>query len=287
MTPANGVHEFRAVSFTGADRNAIAGDLIGTGPLVVLLHGGGQTRQSWTRTAQRLAAVGQSALSLDMRGHGDSDWSPDGSYGTTNNVRDLRAVLADLDAPPALVGASMGGITAMTLLGESPHGGIGLARCLVLVDVTPRMETDGLARISNFMRSAPDGFATVDEAADAVAAYLPGRARPTDTAGLLKNLRLRHDNRYHWHWDPRILDSMPADDEEHHAIMKAAAAGVRVPTMLVRGGRSDVVSDESVRELRELIPHAVVAEVGGAGHMVAGDDNDDFTGAMLEFLTSH
>ena len=175
----------------------------------------------------------------------------------------------------------------MTVLGESPDGGIKLARSLVLVDVTPRMESDGLDRISSFMRSAPDGFANVDEAAEAVAAYLPGRTRPTDTTGLLKNLRLRRDNRYHWHWDPRILDSMPADDDQHHADLKAVAARVRVPTLLVRGGRSDVVSDESVRELKELIPHAVVAEVGGAGHMVAGDDNDDFTAPMLQFLAAH
>ena len=281
------IDRVETVTFTGADGNIIRGDRIGTGPLVILLHGGGQTRQSWGRTAHRFAAAGQSALSLDLRGHGDSDWSSDGRYGSHNNARDLQAVLAQLDEWPALVGASMGGITAMTVLGESSDGGVGLARCLVLVDVTPRMETEGLTRIRSFMRAAPDGFATVDEAAEAVAAYLPGRRRPSATIGLMKNLRLQRDNRYHWHWDPRILDSMPADDSRRHDALAAVAAGVRVPTMLVRGGRSDVVSDEGVRELRQLIPQAIVAEVDGAGHMVAGDDNDDFTTSILDFVSRH
>ncbi len=272
------------LTFTGADGNTLVGDRTGTGPLVVLLHGGGQTRQSWARTAQRLAAAGQTALSLDLRGHGDSDWSVDGSYGMQHNVRDLQALLAALDERPALIGASMGGLTALMTLGQAGDGGLDTARCLVLVDVAPKMETAGLSRIRDFMQAAPDGFASVEDAADAVAAYLPGRARPQGSAGLLKNLRLGHDERYHWHWDPRILRDMPDEDEARHELLTSAAARVRVPTMLVRGRRSDVVSDDGVRELQQLMPQAVVAEVGEAGHMIAGDDNDGFGAAMLSFV---
>jgi pimeloyl-ACP methyl ester carboxylesterase len=276
--------EPRTTHYRGADGNALVGDVVGAGPLVLLLHGGGQTRQSWSRTADALARAGHTALSLDLRGHGDSDWSADARYGFAHNAADLLAVLAHLDERPALVGASMGGITAIVALGQSPNGGLDLARSLVLVDVTPRMEPAGLARIAGFMRAAPDGFASLGEAAAAVAAYLPGRARPASTSGLVKNLRLGPDERYHWHWDPRILDSMPTGDQGRHALLSTAARAVRVPTMLVRGSRSDVVSDEGVRELQELIPQAVIAEVSDAGHMVAGDDNDDFTASILEFV---
>jgi non-heme chloroperoxidase len=286
MSGRSGTARFepRTTHYRGADGNALVGDVVGAGPLVVLLHGGGQTRQSWHRTTGALAGAGFSTLALDLRGHGDSDWSPAGRYGFQRNAEDLLAVLAQLGERPALVGASMGGIAAIVALGQSSSGGTDLARCLVLVDVTPRMESAGLARIAGFMRAAPQGFASLDEAADAVTAYLPGRSRPTSTSGLAKNLRLGADQRYHWHWDPRLLDSMPSTDDGRHADLSAAARGVRVPTMLVRGSRSDVVSEQGVQELKELIPQAVVAEVSDAGHMVAGDDNDDFTAAILEFV---
>ncbi|MCU1656996.1 MAG: hypothetical protein JWO57_1652, partial [Pseudonocardiales bacterium] len=244
----------------------------------------GQTRHSWDRTAQRLADADCTALALDLRGHGDSDWAPDGTYGLEANMRDLLAVLGQLDERPAIVGASMGGAAAMMTLGNDPLGGVGLARRLVLVDVTPRMEPEGLGRVRDFMSSAPDGFASLEEAADAVAGYLPGRPRPVSTEGLAKNLRLHPDQRYRWHWDPRIMVGFALNDEDRHAVLATAASGVRVPTLLVRGARSDVVNEEGMRELSTLIPDVQFAEVGQAGHMVAGDSNDPFTDTILAFV---
>ncbi|WP_375476506.1 alpha/beta fold hydrolase [uncultured Jatrophihabitans sp.] len=276
----------RQLRFAGADGGTLVADAVGHGPPVVLLHGGGQTRRSWRRTAAELAAAGHTAVSVDLRGHGDSDWAADGRYGVDNNVRDLRAVLDQLDQRPALVGASMGGIAALMLLGGEPDGGLALASALVLVDVTPRLEEKGLERIRGFMQSAPDGFASMDEAADAVASYLPGRPRPRTTQGLAHNLRRQADGRWHWHWDPRLLEQLPDNDEARHRMLVAHARQVRAPTLLVHGGRSDVVSAAGVRELRELMPHAVVAEIGDARHMVAGDDNDAFTAQIVDFLAS-
>ncbi len=256
---------------------------MGSGPTVLLLHGGGQTRHSWDRTAMRLADAGYTAVAVDLRGHGDSSWSPDGAYGVRAYEQDVRQVLDQLDDPrPAIVGASLGGAIGLTLLGHDQDGGVSLARCLVLVDITPRLEDEGTSRIRDFMTSAPDGFASLDEAADAVAAYIPGRPRPRSTAGLAKNLRLHADNRYRWHWDPRIM--LGFDRDEVQIQLVAAARNVRVPTLLVRGGRSDVVGEQGRQELAELIPHARFAEVANAGHMVAGDSNDPFTGQILEFL---
>lgn len=256
----------------------------GSGPRVLLLHGGGQTRHSWDRTAERLAAHGYTAIAVDMRGHGESGWSPDGVYGVYPFARDLRALLDRFDDRPAVVGASMGGVAGLLALGDEPDGGVSLARCLVLVDVTPRMEPDGIERIRGFMNSAPDGFASLDEAADAVAAYLPGRPRPGSTAGLAKNLRLRA-GRYHWHWDPLMMDGF-TDQQELHALLTERARNIRVPSLLVRGARSDVVSEQGMQELVTLIPHVRLSEVGGAGHMVAGDSNDPFSTGIIEFLDS-
>jgi len=273
--------------FAGVDGNRLVADVWGAGPPVLLLHGGGQTRHSWSEVARRLATLGRTAIATDLRGHGDSDWSPDQTYPLHGYVRDLRAICATLGERPALVGASMGGIAAMLAVGESANGGVTLANCLVLVDVTPRMEESGVSRVREFMLAAPDGFTSLDEAAEAIAAYLPGRPRPTHSDGLAKNLRRGDDGRYRWHWDPKILDDLATDSARRHELLRHGARGVRVPTLLIHGGRSDVVSNQGVQELEELIPHAEVSEVSDAGHMVAGDDNEVFVIAIVEFVARY
>ena len=278
----------RTITVEGADGVRLAGTLAGEGPLVLLLHGGGQTRHSWDRTLERLVVAGHTALSLDLRGHGDSDWAPPTSgYDFASFRAEFRAVLERLPEPPAVVGASLGGVAAMLALGADMDGGRGLARCLVLVDVVPRMEDTGVRRIQQFMRSAPDGFGSLDEAADAIAAYRPDRPRPRSLDGLAKNLRLHSDNRYRWHWDPRILEGFGGTEEERHREMADAARGVSVPTLLVRGTHSDVVGDAGTEELAELIPHVQVADIAEAGHMVAGDSNDVFSEAIIDFVREH
>jgi pimeloyl-ACP methyl ester carboxylesterase len=272
----------------------IRGDALGdpADPPVVLIHGGGQTRHSWRNTAEQLSAGGWYAVSIDLRGHGDSDWSPDHVYTIDRFAGDVAAVARSLDRPPALVGASLGGISSMLAIGESPAG---LARALVLVDVAPRLEATGVDRIRAFMQSGSDGFPTLEDAADAIAAYNPHRPRPSDLSGLRKNLRQRDDGRWYWHWDPAFvspasqgvgqgLDGLPQDRFAPRERLERAASAVDVPALLVRGGSSDLLSEEGARDLLALIPHAEYVDVAGAGHMVAGDRNDRFNDAVTEFL---
>jgi pimeloyl-ACP methyl ester carboxylesterase len=254
-------------------------------PPVRLLHGGGQTRHAWGSAATAFAAAGRRAYSIDLRGHGNSDWSADGTYGLDRFAADVETVSLGLYARPALIGASLGGLAALVAVGESEHP---VATALVLVDVTPRVETAGREKIGAFMRSGMRGFESLDEAADTIAAYLPHRPRPTDLSGLRKNLRLRGDGRWYWHWDPRFIANLEGVDgqegEVRHDRLCDAARNVQIPTLLVRGRMSDIVSDEGIRELLTLIPHLEVADVAGAGHMVAGDKNDAFNQAVIEFI---
>jgi non-heme chloroperoxidase len=138
------------------------------------------------------------------------------------------------------------------------------------------------------MNSGTEGFQDLDGAAQAVADYLPHRRRPADPAGLLRYLRQRPDGHWYWHWDPAFLRKRVLADRSalshEHARLAAAARNIVMPTLLVRGDRSDVVSRESVAELCRLIPHAQVVDVPGAGHMVAGDANDLFNKAVIEFI---
>jgi pimeloyl-ACP methyl ester carboxylesterase len=251
-------------------------------PPVVLLHGGGQTRHAWGRTAAALAANGRYALAVDLRGHGDSDWAPDADYSLDAFARDLIGLERQLPSKPAVVGASLGGLATLVAQGEHPEQP---ASAVVLVDIAPRVDAAGVGRIITFMTAHPDGFASLDEAADAVAGYVRHRPRPRDLSGLKKNLRLGADGRYRWHWDPRFIDGKRAPDSVRNPErLERAARAITVPTLLVRGRQSDVVSEVGARAFLDLVPHARWVDVSGAGHMVAGDQNDPFTDAVVSFL---
>jgi pimeloyl-ACP methyl ester carboxylesterase len=274
----------RALSFTGADGLTLRADARGDpgAPPVVFLHGGGQTRHAWGGSAEALARDGRLAIALDLRGHGESDWATgDTPYRLERFAADLRAVIAQLAQRPALVGASLGGLTSLLAVGESAEP---LASAAVLVDIAPRIEPEGAKRISSFMVGRPDGYASLEEVADAIADYTRHRTRPRDLASLQKNLRRGSDGRYYWHWDPRFMGPDGPAEIAHRERLFAAARGLALPTLLVRGRESDILSDEGVREFLTHLPNAQYVDVGGAGHMVAGDRNDAFTEAVREFL---
>lgn len=278
----------------GADGIELGADVAGPedGPPVVLLHGGGQTRHSWSGTLRTLGDRGWWAWSVDLRGHGDSTWPEDGDYSLGAFARDVTAITAAFDRPPALVGASLGGISSLVALYEAPDQRA-MASSLVLVDVAHRIEEQGRDRIGAFMTGNIDGFATLEEAADAVAAYNPNRPRPKDLSGLQKNLRRRADGRWVWHWDPRFIRGAFGSEDETRTLdirpnlLHDAVVALRIPTLLVRGRTSDLLSEEGAREFLELAPQAEFADVAGAGHMVAGDRNEIFNAAILDFLDRH
>lgn len=248
---------------------------------ILFMHGGGQTRHSWGGAARLLADKGWRTISIDLRGHGDSGWSPTQAYEAENFVADINIVLEKIGRKAVLVGASLGGRTATFVVGD---GAPDLCRALVLVDITPKIEIKGVERILAFMTKHPDGFATVEEAADAVAEYRNYRSRPKDVTGLKKNLRQRENGRWYWHWDPKFLDRRHPHDEVASTQISESASRIKIPTLLVRGGSSDVVSMENVQDFKRLVPHAEFVDVAEAGHMVAGDRNDAFTSGVVEFL---
>ncbi len=270
---------------------SIAADALGdpNGQPVLFLHGGGQTRHAWGGSAEALAKAGFYAICMDHRGHGESGWAGHDQYKLEHFVEDLVGVLAQLADKPVLVGASLGGITA--LLAETAQEE-SVAKAVVLVDVTPRLETEGVDRIIAFMKGGADGFASIEEAADAVAQYLPHRERPKDLSGLAKNLRRMDDGRYYWHWDPEMLrtwerDKYTEDDDRKLKERLSKVRNLTIPTLLIRGRLSDIVSTETAAEFLEMVPHAEFVDLANAHHMVAGDRNDAFTDAILQFLLKH
>jgi peroxiredoxin len=279
----------RVLRVEGHGGVALVGDCRGdpSAPTVVFLHGGGQTRHSWGGTATLVASRGWHAITLDFRGHGESDWAPDADYQLSTFALDVACVVDYLGARPIVVGASLGGLTSILLAGERrPESVAGL----VLVDIIPDMEPSGADRVESFMRErAATGFATLEEVADAVAAYNPQRPRPTDLAGLVKNLRNR-DDRWYWHWDPAFADAeaeLGLREIFDRDRLNAAMASINVPVMLVRGRQSDLVSEAGAHAFLRRFPDVEFVDVTGAGHMVAGDRNDAFTEAVVAFLEHH
>ena len=249
-------------------------------PSILLLHGGGQNRFSWKSTGQILADQGLHVIALDSRGHGDSDRAPNANYSVEALCTDTLRVLYQIGRPVVLIGASMGGLTGILAAHEA---GPELVTKLVLVDVVPRFEKSGSARIRDFMFNHVHGFDSLEQAAEAVAAYLPHRTKPRSPEGLKKNLRLR-DGRWYWHWDPAFLTKPEDDPFVRVEKLERAAINLTVPILLIRGKLSDVVSAEGVKDFLDKVPSAEFVELSDAGHTAAGDDNDAFSEVVVQFV---
>jgi len=268
--------------FEGFAGGGLVADVWGANdaPTVLLLHGSGQTRHAWSGTARALAVMGWRAVTLDLPGHGDSGWAPDGDYRTPTLAHAMRGVWHELGQPLAVVGASFAGLLSIATAARADAPSLA---ALVLVDVAPRMEDAGRSRVRGFMAAHLDGFGSLDEAAGSIAGYLN---RPVEgrLEGLAKNLRQNECGRWVWHWDPRLIADSNRRNRPEAEWYEGALRDLRCPILLVRGLRSDLVSDKSVWALRQAVPGVQVVDVVDAGHMVAGDANDAFCESLAPFL---
>jgi pimeloyl-ACP methyl ester carboxylesterase len=262
------------------DGLTLAADAIGdpAAPAILFFHGGGQSRRSWRVTARRVAEAGYRGITVDLRGHGESDWAADGDYLLDAFGRDVERLLDVFDRPVSLVGASRGGQAAMVAGSRRPDR----VSLIMLADVAPLISNTGVDRIREFLFASLAGFASVDDAADALAVLLR-QARVKDAAGLRKMMR-EDGGRLFWHWDPKTVSPAFLNPPSEGELIEQAAAGLRMPTILVRAEHSDVVTEESVRRFRDLTPELIVVEAAGVGHMFTGDQNDAFAETLLQFL---
>lgn len=276
-----------STDFTDARVTAAHDSLLGvsrSGPgrrgTVLFAHGFGQTRHAWTATAQALLAAGYQTLAYDARGHGDSDWNADAlPYHGEQFADDLIVLAGEQPQPPILVAASMGGLFGLLAEARWP----GLFSAMVLVDITPRWDTAGVERILAFMTAHPQGFESLTQAANVISAYMPHRPRKSESS-LRALLREDGHGRWRWHWDPRLVAELARDSEQHQDALAEAARQVKCPVLLVSGGRSTLVTPQTVAEFLALVPHARHVQLPEATHMVAGDDNNAFTATVLDYL---
>ena len=251
---------------------------------ILLLHGGGQTRHSWNATAEKITQVDGCAITMDLRGHGDSDWSHGGDYELSDFSEDVAFLIDTLEIQPSLVGASLGGLVGIYLEGRYSPGSIS---ALVLVDIVPNINVLGAEKIKDFMlEHSKTGFTSLSEVSDILSEYNPHREKSSDLEGLKKNLRKRGE-KWFWHWDPLFISSERGKenpDMRNPELLNELCSNISVPLLLVRGKLSDLVTEIQVREFLERFPEASFADVSGAGHMVVGDKNDAFANEVIEFL---
>ena len=274
--------------FEISDGNNLAASIFGNekNPLVIFLHGGGQTRFAWDNAAEIISAKGFYVITYDLRGHGNSFWSKAGHYSIKDHKEDLAALLKALNKPANLVGASLGGMTSLLFVGDEKLSSF--CKTLIMVDIGVYPNQEGSEKILNFMSSAQDGFGSLEEAADHISKFLPHRNKPKDLSGLNKNLRKKDDNRFYWHWDPKFLAGRKEkNNKEYFKPLEEAAIKIKQPTLLIRGALSDVLTDEEKNFFLEKVKHAEFEEIENAAHMVAGDKNDIFQEAVYNFLKKH
>jgi pimeloyl-ACP methyl ester carboxylesterase len=245
---------------------------------LLYLHGALQQAHTWDFVALPLCAD-YHVMALDTRGHGDSQWAPDGDYSLDAHQRDLDAFVEAVGLDQfILVGHSMGGRNAYVYTSRHPEK----VKALVIVDTGPQIRSQGEGRIRGF-RELIDELDTYQEFADRIQQYT-GRTRDQVMGALKYNIRQRSDGKWTWKYD-KLLRT-PGNRPAGWPVEKLweCVAGIKCPTLIVRGSESDIFSNETMEKMLEVIPDSTAVTVPRAGHLVAGDNPVDFLKAFQTLL---
>lgn len=264
-------------------------------PELVLLHGGSQNAHTWDTVAM---ALDHPLVAIDLPGHGHSDGPgdrPEGQLDAHGNAVDVAAAIRQLaPAAKAVIGMSLGGLTAVALSAEAPE----LVRKIVLVDVLPGIKAQRAQHITDFV-NGPASFASLDELLERTARFNPARSRSSLRRGILHNAEQQSDGTWVWRWARHRHPAAPASPPPAAPAPASPAAGTRygplwetlssitVPLLLARGMRPDsVLDDDDERELLRRLPSAQVIHVEEAGHSLQGDTPLELAAIIEHFVFS-
>lgn len=238
-------------------------------PKLVLLHGGAQNAHTWDTVA---LALGTPLVAIDLAGHGHSQWRDDGAYSQQNLAEDVVIAMQQL-APNAnaLVGMSLGGLTALAVAEIAPH----LVKNLVLVDITPGVNAKKAKAVIDFV-NGPQNFASFEDLLARTKEHNPTRTETSLRRGILHNAKQLDDLSWEWRYDRRghartNSETNPSSDEQVLSPQWQTISDLSCQLLVVRGGISPVVDDDDIAEVKRRMPSADVVVVDGAGHSIQGD----------------
>jgi pimeloyl-ACP methyl ester carboxylesterase len=250
-------------------------------PPIIMLHGFGVSGHMFDEFAQRLQDRYR-LISLDQRGHGDSEWSPEGDYSREAFVADLEAVRAALGFEQfILVGHSMGGLNSVSYTVQFPRH----VRALVLVDVGPESAREGVDNIVRFTRG-PDEL-EFEQFVENAHRFNQRRTIENIRERMRHRLKPGENGKWTWKFDKRFRQpdsGLRIGGELNNDQTWQLFRDITVPTLLVRGGESDVLSQEVAERAAREMASTTLRVVPGAGHSVPGDNPDDFTFVVRTFL---
>ncbi len=252
-------------------------------PDMLLLHGFAQTCHSWDFVALAFSDRFH-VVTLDQRGHGDTDWAPDGDYSPETQQQDIHAFvqaagLTDL----VIMGLSMGGRNAFTYAASHPDD----TRALVIVDAGPENMRSGSQNIRQFVQQ-DDELDSVDAFVERVLRYNPRRDPVQLRGSLAHNLKQLPSGKWTWKYDRLLRGPSRSMQQDPGAVERlwSYLEGLACPTLVVRGAESDIMDMDMAGSMHERIPNGRLATVPNAGHLVMGDNPSGFEHAVSDFLNS-
>lgn len=252
---------------------------------ILWLHGGGLNAHTYDLVCLALR-TGHHCISLDQRGHGDSEWSPIQDYDTETQAEDILAFVEHLGWDRYIqIGMSMGGLNSIRFAGQHANK----LAALVLIDVGPELQAPGTGRIAQFRESTKREIDSLDEYIAEAVKFNPLRDPEILRRSLLHNLRRTPAGKWVWKWDPRPRLGGNVDWKamaERRALLWDDVATITCPTLVVRGTESDVFSEENAAKLVERLPRATYARVEKAGHTVQGDNPAGLVRELRKFFGS-
>ncbi len=248
-------------------------------PPLLCLHGITQTAHSWDEVAADLSSHYR-VLCFDQRGHGDSDWAPDGDYTRQTQAADLDAITDTLGLSRfILAGMSMGGINSITFTVRHPQK----VRAVIIVDVSPEIQVKGVEHIRNFIQ-APDELDSFEEFVERAHQFNPRRSLDNIRSRLSYNLKRLPNGKWTWKYDKALRSGERSFQASTLLNLWDDVRAIRCSTLIIKGGESDILSEESAVKLQQAIPASRLAVVPGAGHSVMGDNPAAFVAAVRSFL---
>ena len=245
---------------------------------ILFLHGALQQGHSWDFISLSLCAD-YHVLALDARGHGESQWAPDGDYSLDAHQRDLDSFVEALGLGQfILVGHSMGGRNAYVYASRRPDR----VKALGIVDTGPQVRPQGEGRIRRF-RELPDELDSYQEFATRVREYT-GRSLEQTLGALKYSIRQRPDGKWTWKYDNLLRTPGFRPESWPEEKLWECLGRIRCPTIIIRGGESDIFAPEVLERMLQVIPQSAGEVVPGAGHLVAGDNPADFLKALRTLL---